>query len=170
MLYGVGSSGLHKNGWSLARKLMFEMNEFAIHEAMEELGGKTLADVLLEPHGNYVKPIRRALDAGIGIKGMAHITGGGLVENVPRVLPEGLGVVIEMKSWRPQPIFGLMQRLGSIETVEMNRAFNMGVGLVVIGPAGLEKELAEAMKPFAVWELGRVVRGVEGVVLDGVNA
>jgi len=170
VLYGVSSTGLHTNGWSLARKLLFEMNEYAIHDAMEELGGATLADVLLEPHGNYVKPIRRALDAGIEIEGMAHITGGGLVENVPRVLPEGLGAVIDMKSWTPQPIFGLMQRLGSIETVEMNRAFNMGVGLVVIAKAGLQEELAAAMKPFTVWELGRVMSGVDGVRLDEVGA
>jgi len=170
MLYGVSSTGLHTNGWSLARKLLFEMNGFAIDEAMEELDGKTLADVLLQPHANYVMPIRRALDAGVAIKGMAHITGGGLVENVPRVLPDGLGAVIDMSSWTPQPIFGLMQRLGSIETLEMNRAFNMGVGLVVIGAAGLEKKLAEAMKPFAVWELGVVKSGVDGVVLDGVTA
>jgi phosphoribosylformylglycinamidine cyclo-ligase len=170
VLYGVSSTGLHTNGWSLARKLLFEMSGFAIDEAMEELDGKTLADVLLEPHANYVMPIRRALDAGVAIKGMAHITGGGLVENVPRVLPDGLGAVIDMSSWTPQPIFGLMQRLGSIETLEMNRAFNMGVGLVVIGAAGLEKKLAEAMKPFAVWELGVVKSGVDGVVLDGVTA
>ena len=170
VLYGVSSTGLHTNGWSLARKLLFEMNGFAIDEAMEELDGKTLADVLLQPHANYVMPIRRALDAGVAIKGMAHITGGGLVENVPRVLPDGLGAVIDMSSWTPQPIFGLMQRLGSIETLEMNRAFNMGVGLVVIGAAGLEKKLAEAMKPFAVWELGVVKSGVDGVVLDGVTA
>jgi len=169
VLYGVGSTGLHTNGWSLARKLLFAMNGFAIDAPMSELDGKTLADVLLVPHGNYVKPIERALDAGIEIKGMAHITGGGLVENVPRVLPEGLGAVIDMKSWRPQPIFGLMQRLGSIDAVEMNRAFNMGVGLVVIGAAGLETQLAEAMKPFAVWELGVVKSGVDGVVLDGVS-
>jgi len=86
------------------------------------------------------------------------------------VLPDGLGAVIDIKSWEPQPIFGLMQRLGSIETLEMNRAFNMGVGLVVLAKAGLQEELAQAMKPFAVWELGRVVSGVEGVVLDGVTA
>jgi phosphoribosylformylglycinamidine cyclo-ligase len=170
VLYGVSSTGLHTNGWSLARKLLFEMNGYAVHDALDELGGETLADVLLAPHANYVQPIRRALDAGIAIKGMAHITGGGLVENVPRVLPEGLGAVIDMASWTPQPIFGLMQRLGSIETVEMNRAFNMGVGLVVIAQAGLQEELAEAMKPFRVWELGRVKSGVEGVLLDGVNA
>ena len=170
VLYGVSSTGLHTNGWSLARKLLFEMNGFAIHDAPEELGGATLADVLLEPHGNYVQSIRQALGTGIAIKGMAHITGGGLVENVPRILPEGLGAVIDMASWAPQPIFGLMQRLGSIETKEMNRAFNMGVGLVVIAKAGLQQELAEVMKPFRVWELGRVKSDVEGVFLDGVNA
>jgi phosphoribosylformylglycinamidine cyclo-ligase len=170
VLYGVSSTGLHTNGWSLARKLLFEMNGYKVHDALDELGGVTLADVLLEPHGSYVTPIRRALDAGIAIKGMAHITGGGLVENVPRVLPEGLGAVIDMGSWTPQPIFQMLQRLGEIETYEMNRAFNMGVGLVVIAKAGLKDELAAAMKPFAVWELGRVDGGVEGVRLDGASA
>jgi phosphoribosylformylglycinamidine cyclo-ligase len=165
VLYGVSSTGLHTNGWSLARKLFFEMGGYKIHDAPEELGGATLADVLLEPHANYVMPIRRALDAGLGIKGMAHITGGGLVENVPRVLPEGLGAVIAMSSWTPQPVFSMMQRLGSIETLEMNRAFNMGVGLVVIAAAGLQEKLADAMKPFDVWELGRVGANMDGVRL-----
>ena len=89
VLYGVSSSGLHTNGWSLARKLLFELNKFDIHEPQRELNGETLADILLEPHANYVTPIRRALDAGIPIKGMAHITGGGLIENTPRILPAG---------------------------------------------------------------------------------
>ena len=80
-------------GGRWARKLLFEMEGYGIDDAPEELGGATLADVLLEPHANYVMPIRRALDAGIRVKAMAHITGGGVVENVPRVLPEGLGVV-----------------------------------------------------------------------------
>jgi phosphoribosylformylglycinamidine cyclo-ligase len=170
VLYGVSSTGLHTNGWSLARKLLFEMNGYAVHDALDELGGATLADVLLAPHANYVQSIRRALDVGIAIKGMAHITGGGLVENVPRVLPEGLGAVIAMESWKPQPIFSMMQRLGGIETYEMHRAFNMGVGLVVIAKAGLQQDLAAAMSPFRVWKLGRVDGSVEGVLLDGVGA
>ena len=170
VLYGVNSSGVHTNGWSLARKVLFERGGYAIDARPEELGGATLADVLLAPHANYVMAIRKILDAGIPVKGMAHITGGGLVENVPRVLPEGLGALIDRRTWTPQPIFGLMQRLGSIDTVEMNRAFNMGVGLVVIAKAGLQQELAEVMKPFRVWELGRVKSDVEGVFLDGVNA
>jgi phosphoribosylformylglycinamidine cyclo-ligase len=169
-LYAVSSTGLHTNGWSLARKLLFEMNGYGVHDAPEELGGATLADVLLTPHGNYVMPIRRALDGGVAIKGMAHITGGGLVENVPRVLPEGLGAVVALESWTPQPIFSMLQRLGEIETYEMYRAFNMGVGLVVIAEAGLKEKLAAAMKPFDVWELGRVDSGVAGVRLDGASA
>jgi phosphoribosylformylglycinamidine cyclo-ligase len=171
VLYGVSSSGLHTNGWSLARKLLFEMRGYKIDDAPEELGGARLADVLLEPHANYVMPIRRVLDAGIQIKGMAHITGGGLVENVPRILPEGLGCVIDRATWKAQPIFGLMQGLGQIEDLEMHRTFNMGVGLVMVAPAGLHSEMAAAMAEFPalrVWELGRVEAG-SGVRFGGVQ-
>lgn len=165
VLYGVSSTGLHTNGWSLARKLFFEMGGYGIDDTPEELGGPSLADVLLAPHGNYVMPIRRALDAGLAIKGMAHITGGGLIENVPRVLPEGLGVVIDPDAWEKQPVFAMMQRIGSIDREEMHRVFNMGVGLVVIGPAGLLAELQAAMSPFRVWEIGKVDSSVVGTVL-----
>jgi phosphoribosylformylglycinamidine cyclo-ligase len=171
VLYGVSSSGLHTNGWSLARKLLFEMRGYKIDDAPEELGGATLTDVLLEPHANYVMPIRRVLDAGIEIKGMAHITGGGLVENVPRILPEGLGCVIDRATWKAQPIFGLMQGLGQIDDLEMHRTFNMGVGLVMVAPAGLHSEIAAAMAEFPalrVWELGRVEAG-SGVRFGGIQ-
>jgi phosphoribosylformylglycinamidine cyclo-ligase len=167
VLYGVSSSGLHTNGWSLARKLLFEMAGYGIEDAPAELGGALLADVLLEPHANYVTPIRRVLDAGIPVKAMAHITGGGVMENVPRVLPEGLGVVIDRATWTPQPVFGLMQCIGGIEDVEMHRTFNMGVGLVMVAPAGLVEDLAAAMAGFQVWELGKVVAGVHGTQLVG---
>jgi phosphoribosylformylglycinamidine cyclo-ligase len=166
VLYGVSSTGLHTNGWSLARKLLFEMNDFKIDETRPEFDGATLADVLLAPHANYVAPIRCALDAGIPIKGMAHITGGGLVENVPRILPEGLGAVVERKTWKPQPIFSLMQQLGNIEDEEMHRVFNMGVGLVIVAPPGQQAALAAAMAPFRLWELGWVDGAVDGVFLD----
>jgi phosphoribosylformylglycinamidine cyclo-ligase len=165
-LYAVRSTGLHTNGWSLARKLLFEMEKLDIHEPQRELHGVTLADVLLEPHANYVPAIRRALDAQLPIKGMAHITGGGLIENVPRILPAGLGAVIE-RSWTPQPIFPLMQRIGNIEEHEMHRAFNMGVGLVIVAPSGLEASLSEAFQPFDVWKLGYVDSAVTGVLLNG---
>jgi phosphoribosylformylglycinamidine cyclo-ligase len=97
---------------------------------------------------------------------MAHITGGGLVENLPRIMPDGLGVVIDRATWKPQPIFALMQRLGDIDDLEMHRTFNMGVGLVLIGPPGLQSALAAAIAPFPalrLWELGRVVANASGV-------
>jgi phosphoribosylformylglycinamidine cyclo-ligase len=166
VLYGVNSSGLHTNGWSLARKVLFERAGYKVDARPEELKGASLADVLLKPHANYVMAIRRVLDAGIPVKGMAHITGGGLVENVPRILPEGLGAMIDRRTWTPQQIFTLIQKIGNIEDLEMYRTFNMGVGLVIAAPAGLQKDLAAAIAEFPalrVWELGRVEAG------DGVK-
>jgi phosphoribosylformylglycinamidine cyclo-ligase len=110
--------------------------------------------------------VKSILDAEIPVKGMAHITGGGLVENVPRVLPEGLGAVIDRDTWKPQPIFSLMQRIGNIDDFEMHRTFNMGVGLVLIGPPGLQADLEQAIKAFPafrVWELGNVEANAAGV-------
>ena len=167
ILYGVSSSGLHTNGWSLARKLLFEINKFDIHEPRPELNGANLADTLLEPHANYVTPIRRALDAGIPIKGMAHITGGGLIENTPRILPNGLGAVIDRTTWSPQQIFVWLQQLGRIGDEEMHRVFNMGIGLVVIAPDHYHSALAEAFAPFSVAEIGRVEANSSGVRFTG---
>src|SRR5665213_567999 len=171
VLYGINSSGLHTNGFSLARKLLFDIGRHSIYAKPEELEGKSMADVLLAPHANYVAPVRSILDAEIPVKGMAHITGGGLVENVPRVLPEGLGAVIDRSTWKPQPIFAFMQRLGNIEDIEMHRAFNMGVGLVIIAPPGLASDLAAAIGAFPtlrVWELGRVEADSNGVRFGGL--
>ena len=143
VLYAINSSGLHTNGYSLARKLFFELGGFEISATPAELGGASLADVLLAPHTNYVAPIRAMLDAGIAVKGMAHITGGGLSENVPRILPAGLGAVIDRSTWTPQPVFAMMQRLGNIPDTEMLRAFNMGVGLVIVASAGHDMHLVQ---------------------------
>ncbi|HEY4009447.1 MAG TPA: phosphoribosylformylglycinamidine cyclo-ligase [Acidobacteriaceae bacterium] len=167
VLYGVQSSGLHTNGWSLTRKLLFEINKFDIHEPQGELQGATLADVLLEPHANYVTPIRRALDVGVPIRGMAHITGGGLIENTPRILPEGLGAVIDRSTWTPQPIFAWLQKLGRVPEEEMHRVFNMGIGLVVIAPPGQHAAIAGAFDPFSVAEIGRVESNRTGVSFTG---
>ncbi len=171
VLYGVASSGLHTNGWSLARKLIFEIGGHKIDARPELLGGASLADVLLAPHTNYVAPVRAVLGAGVPVHGMAHITGGGLVENVPRILPEGLGVVIDRATWKPQPIFEFMQKIGSVAELEMYRTFNMGVGLVIVAPAGLHQDIATAMSDFSalrVWELGRVEAGTQGVRFGGL--
>ena len=170
-LYAVNSSGLHTNGFSLARKLIFDIGGLSIDDKPLELGNKSLADVLLAPHANYVAAIRNILEAGIPVKGMAHITGGGLVENVPRVVPEGLGVLIDRATWNPQPIFDLMQKIGSVAEVEMYRTFNMGVGLVIVAAPGLNDELAAAISSFSalrVWEIGRVEAGTSGVRFGGL--
>lgn len=173
VLYAMNSSGLHTNGYSLARKLFFEVAGADIHGSPTELGGASLADVLLAPHTNYVAPVRAVLDAGIPVRGMAHITGGGLTENVPRIVPEGLGAVIDRATWTPQPVFAMMQRLGNIPDAEMFRAFNMGVGLVMIAPARLGEQIASVIKPYShlrVWELGRVEANASGVRYAGVEA
>ncbi len=173
-LYAVNSSGLHTNGYSLARKLFFEIAGLSVDSTPPELEGRSLADVLLAPHTNYVAPIHALLDAalpgGLQIKGMAHITGGGLTENVPRVLPEGLGATIDRSTWTPPPVFGMMQRLGDIPDAEMLRAFNMGVGLVLIAPAGLHRQIADLLQRYPhlrVWELGRVEPKATGITYTG---
>tara|TARA_Y100000588_G_scaffold295290_1_gene315518 strand:+ start:89 stop:1126 length:1038 start_codon:yes stop_codon:yes gene_type:complete len=129
-LIGLGSSGLHTNGYSLARKLIFETAGWNVHKIVEELGG-TVGEALLAPHRSYVNPVF-ALMEEFEIKGIAHITGGGLLDNVPRSLPEGLGARLSRGSWPENPIFALLQELGSIETSEMFQAFNMGLGLVLV--------------------------------------
>jgi phosphoribosylformylglycinamidine cyclo-ligase len=173
VLYAINSSGLHTNGFSLARKLIFEIAGRSIDDKPVELQGASIADVLLEPHANYVAPVQSLLRAGIPVKGMAHITGGGLVENTPRVLPDGLGCVIDLATWTPQPIFGWMKQIGQIDELEMYRTFNMGVGLVLVAPAGLEAEISAALAAFPklrVWELGRVEADVEGVRFSGARS
>ncbi len=171
VLYAINSSGLHTNGFSLARKLLFEMAGYTIDAQPDALDGESLADVLLAPHVNYVAAVRRILGAGAPVKGMAHITGGGLVENVPRIVPEGLGVVIDRSTWTPQPIFKLLQQLGNISDLEMFWTFNMGVGLVLAGPPRLQSTLSAAISPWPalrVWELGRVEAGASGVRFAGL--
>ncbi len=169
-LYAINSSGLHTNGYSLARKLFFDIANLDVNDTPEELGGRSVAEVLLAPHTNYVAPIRALLDAGLPIRGMAHITGGGLTENVPRVLPEGLGATVDRATWTPPPVFGMMQRLGNIPDAEMLRAFNMGVGLVLIAPPGLHTQMADLLKPYPhlrTWELGRVEANTTGITYTG---
>src|SRR5262249_3662740 len=123
VIIGLQSAGLHTNGYSLARRVFFEVAGFAPETFLPDLGG-TVADVLLAPHRSYLRPIRPLLQAGV-VKGMAHITGGGITENLPRVLPEGCSAEIDLSSWVPPPVFDFMQRHGNIAVAEMYRAFNM---------------------------------------------
>ncbi len=159
VLIGLASSGLHSNGYSLARKI-FET--VALDKVYPELG-EALGEALLRPTRIYVKSILPLLPGG-EILGMAHITGGGLTDNIPRVLPPGLGVRIDTTTWEHPPIFTLLQRLGEVEWSEMYRTFNMGVGFVIIvhpdDQGKVRQKLAELGETCFV--MGSVVQG-EGV-------
>lgn len=130
VILGLPSEGLHTNGYSLARKLLFEIGGHTPDAQFAELSG-TLAEELLRTHRSYLKPIQ-ALHKAKLLKGAAHITGGGITDNVPRILPRGTTAVIERGSWPDQPIFELLRRLGNIPEDDYRRTFNLGVGLVVV--------------------------------------
>lgn len=132
LVIGLGSTGLHSNGYSLARKIVFEKARLKIHQHIPDLGEK-LGNVLLTPTRIYVKTILKLLKR-YTLKGMAHITGGGITENLPRALPPSCKAVIFKKNWEPPPIFSLLKRLGKVEEGEMFRDFNMGVGFTLIVP------------------------------------
>jgi phosphoribosylformylglycinamidine cyclo-ligase len=129
-LIALPSSGLHTNGYSLARRIAFEVLKLRVDSQVEELGA-TVGDALLRTHRSYLKPVTPLLERG-WLKGMAHITGGGITENLPRTLPAGLGFRLDRSSWSIPPLFRWLQNAGGIDDTEMFRAFNMGVGLVLV--------------------------------------
>jgi phosphoribosylformylglycinamidine cyclo-ligase len=130
-IMGLPSSGLHTNGYSLARKIFGETRS-ALDTQYTELG-RTLGEALLEPHRSYYHQLKPLLPL---IKGLAHITGGGLIGNVPRVLPEGLAAKFDSRSWPVPPIFNLIQKRGNVDRDEMYHVFNMGIGMVIICSTG----------------------------------
>ncbi|SCW77746.1 phosphoribosylformylglycinamidine cyclo-ligase [Paenibacillus tianmuensis] len=167
VVLGLASSGVHSNGFSLVRKLLLEDKGHTLHDTIDELGGR-LGDTLLVPTKLYVKPVLAVLEE-VPIKGMAHITGGGFLENIPRVLPEGVNVEIDYGSWPILPIFQLMQREGGISNNDMFRTFNMGIGMVIIVA---EDQVARAAELFAqhgekAYTLGRVTAGECKVTFTG---
>lgn len=139
-LIGLTSSGVHSNGFSLVRKV-FDIEHADLTSPMNELNGKSLGEVLLAPTKIYVKAVQALLDGGIDLHGASHITGGGFFENIPRMLPEGLGVQIFPNSIPKQPIFDLIQQRGNISNHDMYNTFNMGLGMVLAVPAA-QAELA----------------------------
>lgn len=136
VLIGLASSGIHSNGYSLVRKLFFEEANMALTEYVDELGC-TLGEELIRPTKIYVKSLLSALDT-FKIKGMAHITGGGFIENIPRMLPDGLGAELTESNWEVPAVFKLMESIGGLERKEMYNIFNMGTGMVI----AVEEELA----------------------------
>ncbi|HJM96158.1 MAG TPA: phosphoribosylformylglycinamidine cyclo-ligase [Candidatus Marinimicrobia bacterium] len=165
LVLGLPSNGLHTNGYSLARKLFFEIGGYGVNDTIPELK-KSVGLTLLEPHINYTNHVFAVLDKDINVKGIAHITGGGLVENIPRILPDDCGVEIQKGSWPILPVFDVMQSLGNVDEDEMFRAFNMGIGMVFIVDNAKVSIVKDALKDLIdVYKIGSVFRGKKNVTL-----
>ncbi len=156
---GITSNGLHSNGFSLARKVLLEDKKYELEEKLTVLK-RTLGEELLRPTRIYVKPVLYLLEK-YKILGIAHITGGGLLENIPRILPEGVSVQIDQKSWTKPPIFSLIQKEGKISDEEMYRTFNMGIGMVLIVRSDKTEQIIDELKQlnFSSYLIGRIVKG-----------
>ena len=163
VVLGLPSVGLHTNGYSLARKLFFEDASYEPNTHLDELG-ETIGAALLRPHLSYLPALNDLLDRGV-IKGLAHITGGGLLENIPRILPEGTAVEIRRDSWPVLPIFKVMQQLGNIEETEMFRTFNLGIGMILICDSSPQTRKIIEAQTEVCYEVGRVIAGDKQVQL-----
>ena len=163
-LVGLASSGMHTNGYSLARHVLLSgSNPLPLHEPLPMLG-RSLAEELLVPHRCYAPAILALLDE-FDIHGMAHLTGGGFYENIPRVLPSDCSVVIERRAWSVPPIFALIQERGNVPEPEMYRTFNMGIGFVLIVPAEQASLLAHRLNALgeSAYLIGDVLKGAQEV-------
>ena len=162
VLIGLPSSGIHSNGYSLVRKVLLDESSMKLDQYIGELGC-TLGEELLRPTRIYVNPVLEALNTGF-VHGISHITGGGFIENIPRMLPDGLGVEIEKGTWEVLPIFDLIQSIGSLQEKEMYSIFNMGIGMVLAVEAHRADELMNLFNQCGerAKKVGRVIRG-EGV-------
>ena len=166
ILIGLPSNGLHTNGYSLARKLLFEVGKYGPEQYVNELKDKTGA-ALMRVHRSYLAIIKKLTGAEL-VNGMAHITGGGITENLPRIIPKGMGATIDLASWTVPPLFEHLQKLGNVEQDEMLRTFNMGIGLIVVVPAEKVKKakavLNRANERHCI--IGRIVRGERKVTYN----
>lgn len=167
VVIGLASSGLHSNGYSLARKVIFEHAGLRVDQYISDLGS-TVGEALLEPTRIYVRAVLEVLEhyaVKRVVRGLAHITGGGLVDNIPRILPEGCRVVLRRSAWDPPPVFPWLQKLGGIPQEEMDRVFNGGIGFVMIVRSffvdSILRQLAQAQAAAQV--IGEVVAGERGV-------
>ena len=164
---GLPSAGLHTNGYTLAREVFFERLGKRPQDQMPELEGKTVADALLAPHLSYWKPVAPLRERDL-VRAMAHITGGGFYENIPRVIPDDLEVVVRSGAWPVPPVFGVIQSAGEVSFEEMHRVFNMGIGMVVLAAP------ADVMAISRIWSemgqrwyaIGNVRSGSAGVVIE----
>jgi len=164
-IVALASSGLHTNGYSLARRVVFERMGLSADDAFPEEDA-SVADVLLRVHRSYLKPLWPLLERG-EVHGLAHITGGGLVDNVPRVLPPGVDARFDLASWRVPALFRVLQREGGVEEREMFRAFNMGIGMVAVVAAERAQATVDELRAAGetAWVAGEIVPGDGKVVL-----
>jgi phosphoribosylformylglycinamidine cyclo-ligase len=168
IVIGLASSGLHSNGFSLARKVVFEIGGLAVDDTVAELG-TTAGAALLEPTRIYVRPLRLILShykIKKVVHGIAHITGGGLLENLGRILPKGIQAVIQRGSWPVPPVFPWIQRLGEVDAEEMDEVFNMGIGLVLIVSPHYADSIRHQLADSGVesWPIGKIVAGEKKAV------
>ncbi len=170
VLIGLPSSGLHTNGYSLARQVLFDVAGLSIDAQVPALAG-TVGEALLAPHRSYLSVLRPLLGLDL-IKGMAHITGGGLTDNLPRMFPEGTSPLVDLRTWTPAPLFAFLAEAGSVPEADMLRTFNMGIGMVLACAKEHEARvlgaLAQAGEPGAV-AIGRAVPGDGRIVYTGTR-
>lgn len=167
-ILGLASSGFHSNGYSLIRKVVFEIAGLSVTDIVDELG-ESVGDALLRPTRIYVKPVRRVLGyykVKNVVHGIAHITGGGLHENLLRIVPDGVRVVIDRDSWPVPPVFSWLKRLGQIDQAEMDQVFNNGIGMVLVVSAFYAESIRHQLADHGVasWTIGRAEEGPRGVV------
>lgn len=161
MIFGIPSTGLHTNGFSLARAILADLD---LHQHYDELG-TTLGSILLAIHRNYVHEIDALLAENVDIHGLAHITGGGLVDNIPRILPDTVDAVIQRETWTVSPIFEMIQEIGKIDPQEMYRVFNMGIGMTVIVPSEQADRVQNTISDIV--RIGHIVDGHKTVKFEG---
>jgi len=159
-LLALPATGLHTNGYSLARAVLADLDWTEPHPDL----GLSPGEAMLAVHRCYLNDVRALWDAGIDLRGLAHITGGGIIDNLPRILPPGTGAVIRRGTWPVLPIFALIQRLGVVDEAEMFRVFNMGIGMLAVIPAA-QIEAAQAALPGTSYIVGEIVAGTSGVTL-----
>jgi phosphoribosylformylglycinamidine cyclo-ligase len=167
VILALASSGVHSNGFSLVRRII-EQEGWNLDEAMPGEGGRRLGEVLLEPTRIYVRSLLPLVQQGL-VKGLAHITGGGLLENIPRVLPEGCRAIVEAGRWTLPSVFSLLQKGGSITTKEMARTFNCGIGMAVIVSPDMADAVAAQLEGVGeqAFEIGRIESGARGCTVFG---
>jgi phosphoribosylformylglycinamidine cyclo-ligase len=164
VLLGLPSSGLHTNGYSLARRIVFEVLKLSVESHVPELG-ETVGEALLRSHRSYLPVIRPLLGRGL-VKGMAHITGGGITDNLPRVLPDGTAARVDRRAWRTPPLFKWLGEAGSVPEMDLRRSFNMGIGLILVVAAdrvdAVQAALLDAGEANAV-VIGGIEAGIQEV-------